>query len=85
VLNVSVFSCLGGLYNLNIRELQTTETDLEMYPGVSKELFEIFIEFTYDKAIAREAHTGSRRMCPNGYKTPAAIGTVAMLYTNAHS
>jgi hypothetical protein len=56
-----------------------------MYFCVSKELFGTFVDYTYDKAMAREAHTGSRRMCPNGYKTPAAIGTAAILYIKAHS
>jgi hypothetical protein len=39
---------------------------------------------TEDRAIASEAHTGLSRIFPIGYKTPAAIGTAAMLYTNAH-
>ena len=35
--------------------------------------------------MAREAQTGSSRMCPAGYRTPAAIGSAAVLYTRAHS
>jgi hypothetical protein len=42
-------------------------------------------DFTYDNAIAREAQTGSSRMCPTGYRTPAAIGSAVVLYTRAHS
>jgi hypothetical protein len=40
---------------------------------------------TYDKAMASEAQTGLRRMCLMGYRTPAAIGTAAMLYISAHN
>ena len=42
-------------------------------------------DFTYDNAMAREAQTGSSRMCPTGYRTPAAIGSAPVLYTRAHS
>ena len=55
-----------------------------MYFGVSR-ADRTFVRVTYDKAIAREAQTGLRRMCPKGYKTPAAIGSAKTLYTNAHS
>ena len=42
-------------------------------------------EFTYDRAMASEAHTGPSRVFPIGYKTPAAIGSAATLYANAHN
>jgi hypothetical protein len=35
--------------------------------------------------MAREAQTGSRRMCLMGYRTPAAIGIAATLYMSAHN
>ena len=43
------------------------------------------VKFTYDKAMASEAHTGPSRVFPIGYKTPAAIGSAVILYTNAHN
>ena len=42
-------------------------------------------KFSYDKAMASEAHTGPSRVFPIGYKTPAAIGSAVILYTNAHN
>ena len=40
---------------------------------------------THDSAMASDAHTGSRRMCPAGYNTPAATGRAVKLYTTAQS
>ena len=74
----------GGLYNLNIRELQMTETELGCIRG-ERRRNRISVESTYDNAMAREAQTGSSRMCLMGYRTPAAIGSAVILYTSAQS
>jgi hypothetical protein len=74
----------GGLYNLNIRELQTTETELRCIRS-ERGINRTALESTYDNAMAREAQTGPSRMCPIGYKAPAAIGSAATLYTSAHN
>jgi hypothetical protein len=82
--NNFAYSYCGGLYNLNIRELQTTEIDLRRIQGERGRIWTP-AKFTYDNAMAREAQTGSSRMCLMGYKAPAAIGTAAVLYISAHS
>ena len=74
----------GGLYNLSIRELQTTDTELGSIRS-EQGRNRTFVESTYDNAMARDAQTGPSRMCLIGYKTPAAIGSAAVLYTSAHN
>lgn len=66
-----------------MRELQTTETELK-YAECEQKKIDV-ARFTYDKAMASEAHTGPSRVFPIGYKTPAAIGSMVILYTNAHN
>ena len=61
-----------------------TETELGFIRG-EQGRNRISIESTYDNAMAREAQTGLRRMCLTGYRTPAAIGSVMVLYTSAQS
>jgi hypothetical protein len=66
-----------------MRELQTTETELRYAECERKKVG--VAKFTYDKAMASEAHTGPSRVFPIGYNTPAAIGSMAILYANAHN
>ena len=60
----------------SVSRLKNVQTFGSLYSRRSRELQTTETE---ERAIASEAHTGSRRAFPMGYITPAAMGTATVL------